>query len=125
MVRLPAQEKSPLDDRYEFINNWPEWRRENVAEFERIAALGAQLWGGGKIESLQRQLELRSPEIPRGAGKRELRALEQRARMMLASAHDRWAPNYLKKVVTVGAEQFSVAEAMYEIVRRAIAALGN
>ena len=114
-----------MDDRYEFINHWPEWRRENVAEFERIAALGAQLWGGGKIESLQRQLELRSPEIPPGAGKQELLALEQRARMMLASANDRWAPNYLTKVVTVGAEQFSVAEAMYEIVRRAIAALGN
>ena len=96
-----------------------------MAEFERIAALGAQLWGGGKIESLQRQLELRSPEIPPRAGKQELLALEQRARMMLASANDRWAPNYLTKVVTVGAEQFSVAEAMYEIVRRAIAALGN
>jgi len=96
-----------------------------VAEFERIAALGAQLWGGGKIESLQRQLELRSPEIPPGAGKQELLALKQRARMMLASANHRWAPNYLTKVVTFGAEQFSVAEAMYEIVRRAIAALDN
>ena len=114
-----------MDDRYEFINHWPEWRRESVAEFERIAALGAQLWGGGRIEGIQRQLELRSPEIPPGAGKQELLALEQRGRMMLASANDRWAPNHLTKVVTVGAEQFSVAEAMYEIVRRAIAALGN
>ncbi len=113
-----------MNDRFEFINDWPEWRRENFAHFQRLHALGAQLWGGGKIENLTRQLELPSPEIPAGAGKQELLALEKHARMMLA-ANQRWAPKLLTNVLTVGADQFTIAEAMYEIVRRALAALGN
>jgi hypothetical protein len=113
-----------MDDGFEFINDWPEWRRENMAEFARIAALGAQLWGGGKIESLQRQLELPSPEIPPGAGKQDLLALEKLARMRLADNH-RLMLRLTIPVITVGADQFSIAEAMYEIVRRALAALGN
>lgn len=115
-----------MEDRFEHINDWPEWRRENFADFERVAALGAQLWGQGKIENLQRQLELPSPEIPAGVGIAELRALERQARMMLA-ANQRWAPasKFGARVITVGAEQFTLAEAMYEIVRRALAALGN
>ena len=43
--------------------------------------------------------------------------------MMLADNH-RWRPE-LDAVVTVGSDQFTVAEAMYEIVRRALAALSN
>jgi hypothetical protein len=108
-----------------FIKDWPEWRRENFTEFARISALGAQLWGHGKIQHLQRQLELPAPEVPPGLGIQELRALEKHARMMLASANHRWAPKQLANVVTVGADQFTIAEAMYEIVRRAIAARGN
>ena len=113
-----------MEDRFEFINDWPEWRRDSLAHFERIAVLGAQLWGQGKVENLQRQLELPSPEIPSGVGITELRALEQRARMMLASDH-RWMPKLAAPVITVGADRFTIAEAMYEIVRRALAALGN
>jgi hypothetical protein len=113
-----------MEDRFEFINDWAEWRRDNFANFERCQALGAQLWGGGKIENLKRQLERPSPEIPPGAGKQELLALEKHARMMLAANH-RWAPKLFTNVVTVGADQFTVAEAMYEIVRRALATLGN
>jgi hypothetical protein len=112
-----------MDDR-EFVNDWPEWRRDNFTEFERIIALGNQLWGHGKIENLQRQLELPSPEIPPGAGKQELLALEKHARMMLAANH-RWVPRLVAPVITAGADHFSIAEAMYEIVLRAIAALGN
>lgn len=112
-----------MDDRFEFINEWPEWQRDKVADFERVAALGAQLWGHGKIENLRRQLELPSPEIPPGAGKQELLVLEQQARMKLA-ANQRWL-RLAAPVITVGADQFSIAEAMYEIVLRAIAAVGN
>ena len=112
-----------MDDHFEFINDWPEWRRDNFAESVRLYALGAQLWGSGKIENLKRQLELPSPEIPTGVRKQELLALEQRARMMLADNH-RWRPE-LNAVITVGSGQFTVAEAMYEIVLRALAALGN
>jgi hypothetical protein len=113
-----------MDDRFEFLNDWPEWRRDNFANFQRVQALGSQLWGGGKIEHLQRQLELPSPEIPRGAGKEELLALEKHARMMLAS-NLRWVSRLAAPVITVGVDQFSIAEAMYEIVRRALAALSN
>jgi hypothetical protein len=112
-----------MDDRFEFINDWPEWRRENMAEFARVTALGSQLWGGGKIENLQRQLELPSPEIPPGAGKQDLLALEKLARMRLAG--NPLMPRLTVPVITVGADQFSIVEAMYEIVRRALAALGN
>lgn len=79
--------------------------------------------GSGKIENLKRQLELPSPEMPTGVRKQELLALEQRARMMLADNH-RWRPE-LNAVITVGSGQFTVAEAMYEIVRRALATLSN
>jgi hypothetical protein len=114
-----------VDDRFKFINEWPAWRRDNFADFVRTQGLGAQLWGGGKVESLQRQLELPSPKIPPGLGRQELLALEKHARMMLASANDRWAPKYLSNVVTVGGDEYTVGEAMYEIVRRALGALDN
>jgi hypothetical protein len=114
-----------MEERFEFVNDWAGWRRDNFADFQRALGLGAQLWGHGKIENLKRQLELPSPEIPPGAGKEALVALEKHARMMVASANHRWAPKYLTNVVTVGANEFTVAEAMYEIVRRAITALGN
>lgn len=115
-----------MDDRFEQIDDWPEWRRDNFADFERVQALGAQLWGHGKVENLQRQLELPSPEIPAGIGIRELLALKQHAAMMLA-ANQRWAPasRFAAPVITVGAEQFTLVEAMYEIVLRALAARGN
>lgn len=109
-----------MDDHFKDL---PEWRRENFAEFQRTTALGAQLWGSGKIENLKRQLELPTPEIPRGVGKQELLALQKHASMMLADNH-RWRPE-LDAVITVGSGQFTVAEAMCEIVRRALAALGK
>ena len=112
-----------MDDRFEFINDYPEWHRDNFTEFQRTAALGVQLWGYGKIENLKRQLELPSPEIPLGVGKRELLALEKRASMMLADNH-RWRPE-LDAPITVGSSQFTIAEAMYQVVRRALGALGN
>lgn len=112
-----------MDDHFEFINDYPEWHRDNFTEFQRTTALGVQLWGYGKIENLKRQLELPSPEIPLGVGKRELLVLEKRATMMLADNHS--GRPELNEVITVGSGQFTVAEAMYEIVRRALAALGN
>lgn len=113
-----------MEDRFEFVNDWPEWRRDNLADFERVQALGAQLWGFGKIENLKRQLELPSPEIPAGAGEQELLALKRQAGMMLAPNH-RWVPGLSARVITVGTDQFTLAEAMYEIVLRALAAIGN
>jgi hypothetical protein len=112
-----------LEDHFEFVHNWPEWRRDNFTEFARLQALGARLWGSGKIENLKRQLELPSPEIPPGARKQDLLALEQHARMMLEDNH-RWRPE-LDAVITVGSDQFTLAEAMYEIVLRALVAPSN
>jgi hypothetical protein len=114
-----------MEDCFDFVNHGPEWRRDNFADFERVQALGNRLWGQGQIENLQRQLELPSPEIPPGVGKQELLALKQHARMMMRAANHRWMPRLAAPVITVGADRFSIAEAMYEIVRRAIAALGN
>jgi hypothetical protein len=119
---IAARERS-MEGHFDFVNDWAEWRRDDFAYFERVHGLGARLWGYGRIENLTRQLELPSPEIPQGAGKEELLALEKHARMMLLSANHRWASKYLTHVVTVGDNEFTVAEAMYEIVRRAIASL--
>lgn len=117
-----------MEDAFEFVNQWPEWRRENVAEFERVAVLGAKLWGDA--ENLKRQLELPSPQIPAGLGMKELLILEQSARTAVILSHGGLklvSPRelYPGPQITVGAEQFSLCEARYEIVRRAIAALGG
>lgn len=119
-----ARERS-VEEHFEFVNDWAEWRRDNFADFQRVQCLGVQLWGHGKIEHLKRQLELPSPEIPEGARKEDLLALEKHAHMMLASVNHRWALKFLTDVLAVGADEFTVAEAMYEIVRRTIASLGN
>jgi hypothetical protein len=111
-----------MGDRFDSMG---EWRRENFAEFQRTVALGAQLWGNA--EYLKHQLELPSPEIPPGTTRKDLRTLEWLARERL-STNLKLAPNSLALEgpnIVVGGEQFTVTEAMCEIVRRAIAALCN
>ena len=110
-----------MDERFEFINDWSKWRREYMVEWPRVFALGEQLWGGGEIEGLQRQLARPSPEIPRDLDKDDLLALQK----YLLTNKNPLMGRLAARVVTVGGEQFTLAEAMYEIVRRALAALGN
>lgn len=113
---------------FDYINDWPEWRRENIKEFERIAALGAKLWG--TTENLKRQLELPSPEIPAEATMKDLLALEQRARDLVSALHTRLPnPTFVTFVTGLGVRPgdtpLNVAEACYEVVRRAIAAMDD
>ena len=61
---------------------------------------------------------------PRHSGRRDNRRLlllEQRTRWMISDRH----PCLPNPMTVAGNKQLSVAEACYEIVRRAIAALGN
>jgi hypothetical protein len=108
-----------MERQFDFLDQWPRWGRENFEKFERVASLGAKLWGNA--EHMKRQLELPCPEIPAGARIEDLLLLEQRARMMISGRHAS-LPN---PIVVAGGKQFNFAEACYEIVRRAIAALGN
>jgi hypothetical protein len=111
-----------MEEHFDFVNQWPEWRRENAKEFEHIAALGAKL--SGNAENLKRQLLLPVPEIPNGLGMEELLVLERHARFALAgAAKDKWLPKM--PAIVVGSDESSFYEAMYEVVRRAIAALGD
>jgi hypothetical protein len=109
-----------MEERFDFLDQWPEWRRDRFANFQRVQALGAQLWGSP--EHLKRQLELPSPEIPPSATKEDLLALELRARMMVSDGH---SSLFRMPIIVAGDGQFSFAEACHEIVRRALAALGN
>ncbi len=108
-----------MENSFDFVDQWPTWGRENFEKFERVVKIGAKLWGNA--ENVKRQLELPSPEIPAGATIEDLLLLEQRARWMLSDRHP-FLPN---PIIVAGNKQFNVAEACHEIVRRAIAALGN
>jgi len=111
-----------MEDRFEFVSDWPKWQRENVADFERITALGAKLWGNS--EHLKLQLLRPTPEIPPGATMDDLLALERLGLQKIWAAQ-KWMPKALQPIIIVGDQQFGLFEAMHEIVRRAIAALGN
>jgi|SRR5271163_73327 len=112
-----------MEQPFGFVENWPEWRRDKSDDFQRTAALGAELWGNA--EHLTHQLLLPSPEIPSRATRKDLLALEWLARQRLASANQKWMPKPPIPVIVVGADHFNIYEAMYEVVRRAIASLGE
>ncbi len=99
-----------------------EWRRENFDAFQRTVALGAKLWGNA--EHLEHQLLLSSPEIPSGATMKDLLTLEWLARER-CSVNQKWMSKPPIAVIVVGARHFNIYEAMYEVVRRAIASLGD
>ena len=79
--------------------------------------LGNKLWGD--IERMTRQLIANSPEIPTGLGLRELRTLER----MLVRFGGSWpaTPGIPKDSrIIIGGLSYTMWEARYEIVRRAI-----
>ena len=96
------------------------WKRsdfENALPSAPSFWLCAKLWGD--VGKITRQLLLNSPEIPTGLGLPELRMWER----MLVHFGSNWPatpgiPNHL--VIIVGGLSYTVWEARYEIVRRAI-----
>jgi hypothetical protein len=111
-------------DEQEFFssNRFRPLRQGDLEDFQRVLILGARLWGD--IQYLERQLLAPSPEIPPGAGLQELLKLAQWAKMSL-DLDDRatWLQISKGTVIVAGDRRFSIHEARYEIVRRAIASI--
>jgi len=107
------------------------WQREEVANQERIWGLAAALWGDA--DHLKRQLLAPSPSIPEGFDLTDLRRLEGLARfcLRLTDSASPWTASKLAwllrmgrptEEIVIGTDRYTVFEARYEIVRRAIAA---
>lgn len=100
-------------------------------KFERLATFGLALWGR-KPDDLRRQLTAPHPEIPSGCSMDDLRHLLGQAQSMLSAYRtmDHSARILLDRmfkgdVIKIDSEHFTVLEARYEIVRRAIEWLEN
>lgn len=109
-------------DEHEFFAQHPlrPWTRsdfENALPSAPAFWLCARLWGD--VGRMTRQLIANSPEIPMGLGLPELRTLER----MLVHFGGSWpaTPEIPKdSVIIVGGLSYTIWEARYEIVRRAI-----
>lgn len=107
---------------HEFFAQHPmrPWKRsdfQNAGASAPALWLCARLWGD--VERMTRQLLANSPEIPAGLGLRELRTLER----MLVHFGDGWpaTPGIPKDSrIVIGGLSYTMWEARYEIVRRAI-----
>ncbi len=91
-----------------------DFQRESGA-LARALPLRAELWGDP--ETLRRRLLAAFPEIPAGLGLPELRVLERLARLGLRFGDRRMGPMV---IININGRSFTVWEARYEIVRRAI-----
>jgi hypothetical protein len=100
------------------------WRDGDFEDSQDALALSPKLWGD--LENLRRQLLASSPEIPPGLSLSGLRSLLGIATVGLQFGEQMPVPGVPNGTrIVVGAQQFSVHEARYEIVRRAIAAMGG
>jgi hypothetical protein len=113
----------------EEFDAWPGLRpfhTQDVKQIQRVAALGAALWGPA-FDNLERQLRAPHPTIPIGYDLADFRSLQQQAQMTL-NWFERKGPGYpqnplrflMDAKIMVGGESFTVPEACYEVVRRAI-----
>jgi hypothetical protein len=100
------------------------WRNSDLEKSQAALVLSSKLWGD--TENLRRQLLATSPEIPSGLSLQGLRTLLGVAYLGLQFA-DRIPMGRMPvgTRITVGGQQFSIQEARYEIVQRALASTGN
>jgi hypothetical protein len=115
-------------DEFDF-DSWPQWTLSEsysrTRAMTRAISFSKKLWGDEG--NLKRQLSAPSPAIPEGLGIEELRFLERAAAMVLKMG-DRipvtlWTPGHGE--IFVGGQRWTLNEARYEIVRRAIESLGD
>jgi hypothetical protein len=113
-------------DEHEFDSLFQQlYEREEAARAERrLQTLAARLFGF-TVDDLQRQLLASSPEIPPGFGLDDFRRLQYRARLLVASLQQKgprfsWLPGALDEIISVGDRRFTLLEARYEVVRRAV-----
>ena len=108
------------EDEFCAMRSWHSWRREDFDELERLVSLSAVLWGDAK--HLTQQLLAPSPRVPPELSLERLQRLERFA--LAALYHDLAFAPWIPKgtVIAAGVDRFTVNQARYEIVRRAIAA---
>jgi len=102
---------------------------QDVKQFERAVALASTLWDPG-ISHIEHQLLAPHPEIPVGFDLADFRNLQQQLQVLLI-ALQRKPPAHqtgpvlstMNPEIRAGTESFTLWEACYEIVRRAIALL--
>lgn len=110
------------EENYFESRNWRPFGTEDAARIEaqlrRFSALGMALWGQ-RSENLERQLQLRHPEIPAGF---ELTDFQELLKFMDFTNRHSWARTWpeFTQTVSVGTEELTLWEARREIVIRAI-----
>jgi len=93
--------------------------KENAVQAERCMRLALVLWGGTP-DDLRRQLLAPSPEFPPGFDLVDFRQLRQRILFDWNSPRYAWVSRSPSPTILVGAQRFTLWEARYEIIRRAI-----
>jgi hypothetical protein len=94
--------------------------RENAMRAERCTRLALVLWGGTP-DDLRRQLLAPSPELPPGFDLSDFRQLMRRSAPVESNnSRYAWASPSPPPTILVGSQRFTLWEARYEIVRRAI-----
>jgi hypothetical protein len=94
--------------------------RENAKRAERCTRLALALWGG-TTDDLRRQLLAPSPELPPGFDLVDFRQLMLRIALVgLNNPRNAWAFPSPPPTILVGSQRFTLWEARYEIIRRAI-----
>lgn len=101
------------------FESWQPWSGTDFARHTYTFTLSAKLWGDA--DNLQRQLSATRPIVPEGLGLAELRFLERLAFAFLQMKDRVPVPGFVKNATIVAAgRRWSIFEARYEIVRRAI-----
>ncbi len=116
------------EQEFDSFSQWRPFESQDLRQAERAAALAAGLWGV-TTDHLRRQLLAPFPALPLGFDLDDYRKLQRSAEMVLLAVtkggpQNPWA-SLLSPIILVGAQRFSVLEAHYEIVRRAIDCLEN
>ena len=108
-----------MGDYRPWLDSLGPWRAGDSAEVQDALALSSKLWGDP--ENLKRQLLAPSPEIPPVLDLKGLRTLLAFAGLGVRFGNWMPTPGIPERTrIIVGGRQFTVHEAQYEIVRRAI-----
>jgi len=108
------------------LDSWIPWKLGDEKRFEHAFRFASRLWGNA--EHLRQQLIAAFPEVLAGFGIAELIVLQRLAKVALALGERVFLPVGFpnRTLIVAGGDRFTVWEARYEIVRRALGrARGN
>lgn len=106
------------------FDSWQPWTGAAFVSHTYTLTLSTKLWGDA--ENMKRQLFAPRPIVPEGLGLAELHFLERVAFAFLQMKDRAPIPGFIKGMTIIAAgRRWSIFEARYEIVRRAIESLGG